>query len=261
MSSLVGLYLAFTAFGVGVTVIDMIGVLDHVGGDQAGGGDDASATDNAGSEGGDGDGAELATDSLADGDADGAPGGAEDTDSSSGSSTDDTISGHDQSHEPAPGPATHHAPPGHTTHGSTVIAADSRIRVVASLLSALRTSVYFSLGAGPTGLFAIVTGVGGVASLAWAGGAGVFIAVLARVIRLLVRKDLDSSISSSEFLMEKAVVTVPVQRGQMGKVEVIRYGRATQLYARAARSGEEFRKGEQVRIVDIDDDSCRVARD
>jgi membrane protein implicated in regulation of membrane protease activity len=118
----------------------------------------------------------------------------------------------------------------------------------------LRTGVYFSLGAGPTGLFALLTGVGGAASLAWSAGAGVFIAVLTRALRAFVRRDLDSSIKPEEFLMDQAVICVPVAPGAMGKALVSRYGRDTELYVRCKDQSRALQKGEVVRIVDMDDD-------
>lgn len=127
-------------------------------------------------------------------------------------------------------------------------------QAVAKLIGTLRTGVYFSLGAGPTGLFALLTGVGGTASLAWSAGAGVFIAVLTRALRAFVRRDLDSSIKPEEFLMDQAVISVPVTPGAMGKAIVSRYGRDTELYVRCKDQSRSLQKGETVRIVDMDED-------
>ena len=125
---------------------------------------------------------------------------------------------------------------------------------VAKAIGTLRTGVYFSLGAGPTGLFALLTGIGGTASLGWSAGAGVFIAILAKTLRAFLRRDLDSSIKPEEFLLDLAVISVPVTPGAMGKAIVSRYNRDTELYVRCKDQSQALAKGETVRIVDLDDD-------
>ncbi|HRW23213.1 MAG TPA: hypothetical protein P5298_02265, partial [Spirochaetia bacterium] len=127
-------------------------------------------------------------------------------------------------------------------------------RAVAKAIGTLRLGVYFSLGAGPTGLFALLTGQRPVASLAWSAGAGLFIAALSKALRAFIRKDLDSSIKPAEFIMDEAVVTVPVLPGEMGKATVRSYGKETELYVRSRDAAAAFPKGSAVRIVDFDDD-------
>lgn len=167
-------------------------------------------------------------------------------------------SNHDGDHLPAhPGHAVaadHHD----DGRGSTISSADSGTRIVAKTIGALRTGVYFSLGAGPTGLFAVLTGVPSMESLAWSAGAGLFIAVLARSLRAFVRKDLDSSIKVSEFIMDEAIITVSIMPGAMGKAAVRRYGRETEVFVRARDPARAFPRGCMVRIVDYDDECCWV---
>ncbi len=139
-------------------------------------------------------------------------------------------------------------------HGSYIASADSATRFVARTIGALRMGVYFSLGAGPTGLFAVLTGVAPGESLAWSAGAGVFIAILARVLRSFIRKDLDSSIAPEEFIMDEATMTVSITPGAMGKAVVRRYGTEHELFVRAKDIQSSFAKGAKVRIVDFDDD-------
>jgi len=129
---------------------------------------------------------------------------------------------------------------------------------VARTIGALRTGVYFSLGAGPTGLFALLTGVKSAESFAWSAGAGLFIAVLARSLRSFIRKDLDSTIKVAELIMDEATITVSVLPGAMGKAAVRRYGRETEVFVRAKDSEKPFYKGSKVRIVDFDDECCWI---
>lgn len=234
MQSLLVLYSTLAAFGIGVTIIDLFGVFDQLGPDGAGADDDSP---------------EGTLDPGAGDELDGSTDGA-DLQETSGDT--DTI-----------------APP-YGDRGSWVVADQPGARptnrggagqtrgrgalAVAKAISGLRSGVYFSLGAGPTGLFALLTGVSGTASLAWSAGAGIFIAILAKTLRAFIRRDLDSSIKPEEYLMDQAIISVPISPGAMGKALVSRYGRNTELYVRCKDPSRALSKGEAVRIVDIDDD-------
>lgn len=240
MQSLIIIYSALAVFGVGVTIVDLFGVFEHAGAhDAASGGSDAASADST-----DGD----AAAGSGHGDALGHGGGAD-------------ASGHDGgSHDGQadPGEASHHG--GLHAHdlashgGSYVASAESGTRAVAKAIGVLRSGVYFSLGAGLTGLFSLLTKVSTGAGLLWSAGAGVFIAVLARTLRAFIRKDLDSSIKPEEFIMDEASVTVPIAPGALGKVLVRRYGVETELYARAKDPALFLARGTSVRIVDWDED-------
>jgi membrane protein implicated in regulation of membrane protease activity len=131
---------------------------------------------------------------------------------------------------------------------------DAGTRAVSRIASFLRTTVYLSLGAGATGLFAASRGLGPLEGAAWAAGAGVLVLAVARIARRLVRRDLDSSFKSEEFLMEVGVVVVPAAPGEMGKIEVRKYGASAELYVKAAAASRGLAKGERVRVVDCGDD-------
>ena len=234
MQSLFILYSTLAVFGIGVTIIDLFGILDQI----------APGDSGDGGAGGGGD-SEILDDGPPDGGADGADVpdvqvDATDAELHSGDRGSWVVSGQSKSRQ-----GTHDSAQPLSVHGTLA---------VASIIGTLRTGVYFSLGAGPTGLFALLTGVGGTASLAWSAGAGVFIAVLAKALRAFVRRDLDSSIKPEEFLMDQAVITVSIAPGAMGKAVVSRYGRDTELYVRCKDPTRALQKGEAVRIVDMDDD-------
>ncbi|MDR1955989.1 MAG: hypothetical protein LBQ30_03965 [Treponema sp.] len=135
--------------------------------------------------------------------------------------------------------------------GSWVAPGDTGIRFLTRLLGSLRTGVYFSLGAGPTGLFALFLGRSPGKSLLWSAGVGAGIALMAYLLRKLIRRDLDSSLKPAEFMLEKAVITVPVAPGAMGKAVVRQFGRETELYVRSKDVCAAFPKGQEVRIVDF----------
>ncbi len=231
MNNLFILYSALAAFGVGVTVVDLFGIFDHFSGSASGG--------HAGSHDSDNDGGHPA----------------------------DTVShdgaGHDSTHHDAisisPMHDAHHGntlhASGQETHsGSYVASADSGTKIVAKTLAVLRSGVYFSLGAGLTGLFALLTKVSTVPSLLWSAGAGIFIMIFARLLRSFIRKDLDSSLKPEEFLMEPAIVSVSVQPGAMGKAIVRHADLETELFVRAKDALLVVKKGTMVRIVDYTDD-------
>ncbi|MDR2394303.1 MAG: hypothetical protein LBD93_09155 [Treponema sp.] len=136
--------------------------------------------------------------------------------------------------------------------GSWLGPGDPGIRVLTKILGFLRTGVYFSLGAGPTGLFALFLGRSPGKSLIWSAGLGAGIAFMAHLLRKLLRRDLDSSLKPGELIMEKAVITVPLAPGAAGKAVVRHFGKETEVYVRSKDPGTAFSKGAEVWIVDFD---------
>jgi membrane protein implicated in regulation of membrane protease activity len=234
---LLSIYIAATVFGVGVTTIDLLGLIgDHgsegtegdTGGEDGGDASDSDGGDDFGTD--DGDFADDADGDFAD-DSDGdfaedADEGGEDADDTGGRAS---IAGHDR----------------------------RRRNPVLRLLSMLRNVVYFALGFGPTGWFALGTGQGVTASLAWGGGVGVVVLVGTRLLRRVLRSELSSEIKESDLLMERGTVTVTVGPRQLGRVR-IRIGSA--LVDRYARSTSDapLSPGTPVRVVDIADDCIYV---
>jgi hypothetical protein len=130
---------------------------------------------------------------------------------------------------------------------------DTGIQVLTKILGCLRTGVYFALGAGPTGLFALFLGRSPGKSLIWSAGLGAGIALMAHLLRKLLRRDLDSSLKPGELLMEKAVITIPLAPGLAGKAVVRQFGKETEIYVRSQDPHVHFAKGEEVQIVDFDE--------
>jgi hypothetical protein len=233
MQSFFILYSTLAVFGIGVTIIDLFGVFDQLApgtdGDSGGasGGDSGDIADGSDSAADNGEATDLQDDAT-------------DTETPYGDRGSWVVSGQSGTRPGLQKTVRRNAGRG--------------TQAVARLIGTLRTGVYFSLGAGPTGLFALLTGVGATASLGWSAGAGIFIAVLSRALRAFVRRDLDSSIKPEEFLMDQAVISVPVTPGAMGKAIVSRYNRDTELYVRCKDQSRSLPKGETVRIVDMDDD-------
>jgi hypothetical protein len=209
------LYTALAVFGIGVTIIDFLGILDHAEGRDAEGRDGVSGSHDSGHGGHAGDYAD---------------GGGPDGHDSSGAEN-----------------AEHY-------HGSYLSPGDAGIKAVTVVMGLLRTAVYFSLGFGPTGLFAWFTGISRTAGLVWACAVGTAMAVFARLLRRLLRRDLDSSIRPDEFLMETGVLLLPLEGGQISKLAVRQFGRETELYVRCRDTAVKLSRGKTVRIVEYDND-------
>lgn len=226
MITLQAIYIALAVFGVGVTVVDLFGALDHAGQDDSGQG---------GHDGHDGHGGHDGHDAI----------------------------GHDSDGHDAVQDAGHDANHGHDLRvedGSVLGLArveQSGLRKSASVarfIGTLRMGVYFSLGAGPTGLVALATKIPPAISLLWAGATGVAIALLARALRKFLRRDLDSSFKAEDFLLEEATITVPVAPGLVGRAMVRKFGAQAEVYVRATSGDTAYERGARVRIIDYQDD-------
>ncbi len=231
MAGLLSVFIAATIFGVGVTVLDLFGALggrddfEEVGDDFG-----ADATDGDGGAGGD-----IETDVDA-GDA----GDAGDVDGEAG---DDALEGEvedaDDSADSQP----------------AVLGHDVRRRrnPILAILSAMRNVVYFSLGFGPVGWFAVATGETAVASLLWSAPVGLVVLVGARLIRRLLRSELSSDVKESDLLLERGKVTVGIQPGALGKVRVELAGTYVDRYAKSREGTPVLRPGDPIRVVDLND--------
>jgi membrane protein implicated in regulation of membrane protease activity len=213
---LLSVYIAATVFGVGVTTLDMLGLI----GDQ-----DAD---------GDGD-ADFDGDAHADfdGDTDSDLDGAGDAEADAEADETGSVAGHDVRQKRNP---------------------------VLRVLQAMRNLVYFSLGFGPTGWFAVATGEPITAALAWSGGVGVVVLGGARLLRRLLRSELSSDVRESDLLMERGEVTVTIVPEQLGRVRIRLGGAYVDRYARS-RSNETLSPGTPVRVVDIGEDCVFVEPD
>jgi hypothetical protein len=134
----------------------------------------------------------------------------------------------------------------------------ARSAAVARLISWLRTGVYFSLGAGATGIAALAMKLDAASSALWAAGAGVAIAAFVRLLRGFLRRDLDSSFKPEDFILEDAEVTVPVAPGLVGRAIVRKYGAQSEIYVRAVKDAAAFARGARVRIIDYQEDCYLV---
>ena len=122
---------------------------------------------------------------------------------------------------------------------------------VLSVLSYLRSLVYFCLGFGPTGWVAITLGNSAVKSLIWAVPAGMAAFVLAQAFFRFQRTDTDSSLQSEELYFQRATVIVPLTHDTMGKVRVRVGMNVTEQYALAAEPNTQFEKGDTVWVTNV----------
>ena len=229
MSWLLSIYIAATVFGVGITVIDLLGFLGGHDGDQS----DGIGTDHDGDSG-----------DFAEVDHDG--GGAADHDGADH----DSAAHEDAGHEP-------------TEHEGSVAGHDrpERRGFVLSLLSALRNLIYFCLGFGPVGWFALATGSSAAGALLYSAPVGVVALIGTRLLRRFMRRELNSEVRESELLMEQGEVTVTIGKGEMGRVRIKLGELYVERYARAASADATIHVGAQVRVTDVGEDCVYVTEE
>jgi hypothetical protein len=196
MANLFILYITLTVFGVGATVADFLGVMDHHSGD------------------------------------------------SDGAGGHDGHNGHDLSDH----------------HGSNLSPENKQsdekrgFQVVVKIISFLRNMVYFSLGFGPTGLFASLSGLPKISGLLWACGVGAAMIILARTLKRFIRRDLDSSIKPDDLLKEKGILLLPLEGKAISKAAVRQFGREMEIYVRCKNMEIKLPKGKEIIVVDYDND-------
>lgn len=256
--------MALTVFGVGVTLVDFLGFFGHGDGEaggHAGGGHGGGRIDDDQS-----------------GSGHSAEGHSAEGHSASGHISGHVASGHGMHHVSGSvspqfaqghGTADHGAAVARDTDDGSLLAATplpteaqqggrAGGEVVSRLIGAMRSFVYFSLGAGPTGLVAAGMGLGALEGSLWAVGAGVAIAIAVRALRSFLRRDVDSSFVDSDFILEEAEITIPVAPGKMGKAYVARFGPQVEVYVKSIDENRAFARGERVRIVELRDGCCLV---
>ena len=272
MGWLLSLYIATTVFGVGVTFVDLLGGFgarseDTSDGEASGGADDAVVGDAAvgdaadglgGDEGSGGDEGTAGEDTDADGADEGgdAEGAGEDTADEGGeqeAETDEGTVGESAVGDAAVGDAER----------VSVVAHDRRQRgnAVIRILSVARSVVYFSLGFGPVGLFATLRGEGVGVGLAWSIPVGVAVMIGTRLLRKVLRQEIDSQFRGEDFIMERGKVIVSIGRGQIGKVRINVGGTYADRYAKAKNSKEDIPAGASVRVVDVTDEYIYIERE
>ncbi len=225
MNGLLSIYIGATILGAGVTIFDLLGL---IGSHEAEGGDghDAGAADAH-------DGGESADDS-ADSDA------ADTADHAEGESD----SGHPAVYDHEGSIAGHDRP--------------EKRSIILTLLTVMRSTVYFALGFGPVGWFALATSGRAGESLAWSVPVGLLTIVGTRALRRFMRRELNSEISTSELLLERGQVTVTIGKREMGRVRVKLGDIYVERYARSSDPENPIRVGTPVRVTDINDECIIV---
>jgi len=227
MAELLILFTSLTIFGVGVTIIDFLGLLDPLGNNDGNDTDDSSA--------------ESAND---------------DDFSAAG----DTSNAKQIATQNATQNAAQNA-----AQNASILSPDKKnknekpgIRIITGIMGLLRSAVYFSLGFGPTGLFASFTGLSRTSGLIWACAVGAGMIILARLLKRVIRKDLDSSIKPDELLQEKGVLLLPLEGEAISKAVVRQYGREIEIYVRCKIKDVRLPKGKIIVIEDYDNDTYWV---
>jgi len=138
--------------------------------------------------------------------------------------------------------------------GSNLSPEKSGFKIISKLMNALRNIVYFSLGFGPTGLFASFNGLTKTSGLIWAVSVGAGVMILARLLKRFIRKDLDSSIKPDDLLQENGVLLLPLEGDEISKAAVRQYGREIEIFVRCKDPHIKIPKGKEIIIEEYDND-------
>ena len=230
MGWLLSVYIGAAVFGVGVTLVDLFGLLgDHDGSHDGASGHEADGQveDGGGDAGGDGD--HAGGESPPEPDSTSAAAG--DHDAAEATDHDGSVTGHDRT---------------------------DRRSALLGLLTVVRSVIYFCLGFGPVGWFALATSGSAVTSLYWSVPVGVAALFGTRALRRFMRRELNSQIASSELLMERGVVTVSIGAGELGRVRIKLGDVYVERFARAAAKETAIHTGTSVRVTDVSDECVYV---
>ena len=214
------LFIAATILSVGVVAVDMLGLL---------GGDGGGAAESGGDSGGDS----------------GEFGDVSDVGEAGGADNGEIDWTPDLGEDFGPGDT-------HTGHWG------DQASPVLSALTYLRMFVYFCLGFGPVGWFAMAGGRNPAIALLLAAAVGSFAVFIAQAFFRFQRSDTDSTVRSNELLRQQATVLVGLSDTTLGRIRVQLGMSILEPYARAAHKGASFQKGDTVRIVQVADDCVYV---
>jgi membrane protein implicated in regulation of membrane protease activity len=123
--------------------------------------------------------------------------------------------------------------------------------LILKLLALMQSTIYFSIGFGVTGLFAVYTGESPFSSLLWSLSAGFILTIVALMIKKMQKKVLDSQVSKSELLLEQGEVIVPIEKGKIGKVRISLENQIVDRFARSKDKNLSFSMGEAVLIEEV----------
>jgi membrane protein implicated in regulation of membrane protease activity len=237
MEWLYSLYTAASIFGVGITLIDILGLFNHHAstGNSTNdtGTDHGSVTHNGAHDAFHMIGHDAAHDHSA-------------------------ASGHDsaQTHDTAHHDTTHDRGQEQTGKVS-VISHDKKALKISPLLrflTWLRSLVYFAFGFGPTGLVALAGGADLVSSFLFSVPAGILFVAGGFLIRRLQTRELDSQVRDRELVFEEAEVIIPIEAGKIGKVRIELGGSYVERFARAKQPDAAYKMKTRVQIVEVTDE-------
>lgn len=257
MEWLLSVYIAAAVFGVGVKIVEMAGMLGHHDDD----GDDSHGHDNGHHEGG----ADDHFDGHS-GDHSGNHSFADDHADFHVEHGEDSHAGYEHDHDEG-----FHSDHHDASDDAHINAGDEKAilhtyrkkkekSVVLKTISILRFLVYFCLGFGGVGLFALLYYKNAAKSLYYSIPSGLVVMLLVILIRKSITREIDSHFKEEEFLMESATVIASIKKNSMGKIR-INYGSVYQdRYARAKNPDEIIPLNSEVVVVDITDECMIVEK-
>lgn len=131
---------------------------------------------------------------------------------------------------------------------------------ILNFLSLLRTSVFFCVGFGTVGTFALLTGIRPLNSLFWSIPVGLVSVVIFRTFKSIQQKKLDSSINDNELLQQRGVALLPFGGDTIGKVKIQFGSLQIERYAKCDNTEESITKGDAVVVYRTDDEYVYVRK-
>ena len=230
MSFLMPLFIATTIFGVGIIVIDLFGVLSHF---------DTSHNDTSG---------DIDTSHDAGHITDGHDGHIDDFHS------DSDDSGHPDADDGNDSVDNDHDSTSKVFHDPV-----QKTNPLITVLSVLRSAVYFSAGFGPVGLFMQFMKKGVFESLLWSLISGtVIMGMTIFVKRLIPKQTIDSQLTDNDILLARGKVIVSIEPGKMGKVRLIFDGFYSDRFAVSKDKSLHLVSGDKIRVLEVKEDAVVV---
>lgn len=143
----------------------------------------------------------------------------------------------------------------------SVIAHDNikSVSLIFQLLFILRCFVYFSIGFGLVGFILTVFSKMNSASLLFSMPTGIVTMTGAIMLRRLQRTNLDSQVTMKELETSNAEILVSVKKGQIGKARILYKGIYVDRYVKAIDNNKEFKTGDKVQVVKVEDDILYIS--
>ncbi len=135
-----------------------------------------------------------------------------------------------------------------------------RSRGILQFMSTLRTMVFFCVGFGTVGSFALLTGESRISSLIWSIPVGIVTVLIFHFFKNMQQKKLDSSIQDKELIQQRGTALLPFSGSSIGKVKITFGSLQIERYAKCSSPDDSIAKGDPVIVQSTDDEYVYVKK-